>query len=421
MKKILCVLLAATLMAGVMQAGEKATLNFAVMKQFNEDPVKERAEQYQRENPHVTINLIQLPTSNNTNEIHQWLVTNLGSLSGDVDIASADCIWFPEFASAGWLLDVSKYFTEEEKSEHFPGAIETVSYQGKMFGVPWYIDGGLLFYRDDLLKKHGVNPPHTWDELIAGAEKILKAENNPKLNGFVFQAKQAEVLVCDLVEFLGSKGAVLDANGKPVINNEYGKRVAHLMHDLIFKNKISPREVNTFDEEPSRIVFTDGNAIFHRNWSYAYNVSQNPEQSSIVGKVGILPMPAFPGAKSASCLGGWQWAISKVTKHPEEVVKFAKYMSSYDSQVFFADRHSLIPTRAAVFEDKLIVTKHSFMASLKDVFVGATPRPITPLYPEVSLALQATFSKICSTENIDIDKELDDLAEEIEQIVSILD
>ncbi|MEI6156909.1 MAG: extracellular solute-binding protein, partial [Atribacterota bacterium] len=247
---------------------------------------------------------------------------------------------------------------------------------------------------------------------------ILQGENNPKLKGFLWQAKQAEVLVCDLVEFLGSTGRVLDTNGKVVINNEQGKKTAQLMHDLIFKEQITPEEVNTFDEEPSRTVFTDGNAIYLRNWTYVWNVSQNKDQSSVVDKVGIVPMPAFSGAASASCLGGYQWGISSASKHPEEAVKFAQFLSSYDSQKFFAKVLSLTPTRPKVYEDAEIAKTNPFLVSLKDVFVGTTPRPITPVYPEVSLALQSSFSKICSTKDIDVNAELDTLAKQIEDIVA---
>ncbi len=423
MRKTVWALLCACILVGcaAVHAGEKVTLTFAAIKMYTEDPMKPLIDQYQKENPHVTINFIQLPSPNNSTEIHQWLVTNLGANSGDVDVVTADCVWFPEFASAGWLLDVSKHYTDQEKGEHFKGAIETVTYQNKMYGVPWYVDGGLLYYRKDLLEKHGVKPPRTWPELISGANAILKAENNPKLNGFLYQAKQAEVLVCDLVEFLGSQGAVLDKSGNAVINNEYGKRTARLMNDLIFKHKISPREVNTFDEEPSRTVFTDGNAVFLRNWTYVWNVAQNPQNSSVVDKIGIVPVPAFEGASSSSCLGGYQWAVSGATRHPEEAVKFAKFLSSYNSQKHFAKMLSLAPTRPAVFDDAEIKSINPFLVELKEVFTGSTPRPITPLYPDVSLALQSTFSRICSTEGIDIDAELDKLAAEIKQISSLLD
>lgn len=147
-------------------------------------------------------------------------------------------------------------------------------------------------------------------------------------------------------------------------------------------------------------------------------MAQNPDNSSVVGKVGIVPMPAFEGADSASCLGGYQWAISGATKNPDEA---AKFLSSYNSQKHFAKMLSLAPTRPAVFDDAEIKAINPFLVELKDVFTGSTPRPITPLYPDVSLALQSTFSRICSTEGIDIDAELDKLAAEIKQISSMLD
>lgn len=415
---LLVVVMALSFVSNVVFAQEPITLTFAAIKFYMEDPMKPLIEKYQADNPNVKINFIQLPSPNNSTEVHQWLVTNLAAKTGDLDIVTADCIWFPEFASAGWLLDVTNKFNADELKEYFNGAVETVSYQGKMYGVPWFVDGGLLYYRKDLLDKYGVQPPKTWDELINSAKMIVEKENDPKLKGFLWQAKQAEVLVCDLVEFLGSKGRVLDADGKVVINNEYGKRTAQLMHDLIFNEQITPEEVNTFDEEPSRTVFTDGNAVFLRNWTYVWNVAQNPDQSSVVDKVGIVPMPAFADAASASCLGGYQWGISTASKHPEEAIKFVKFLSNYESQKWFAQVLSLTPTRPAVYEDPDIVKANPFLVSLKNVFVGTTPRPITPVYPEVSLALQSAFSKICSTKDIDVNTELDTLAKEIEGIVS---
>ncbi|MCX6089965.1 MAG: ABC transporter substrate-binding protein [Candidatus Atribacteria bacterium] len=422
MKKLLVtfllVVLFVSFVSSVVFAEEPITLTFAAIKFYGEDPMKPLIEKYQQENPNIKINFIQLPSPNNSTEVHQWLVTNLAAKTGDLDVITADCIWFPEFTSAGWLLDVTDKFTPDEQKDYFKGAVETVSYQGKLYGIPWFVDGGLLYYRKDLLEKYGVQPPKTWDELVSSTKKILQGENNPKLKGFLWQAKQAEVLVCDLVEFLGSTGRVLDAKGKVVINNEQGKKTAQLMHDLIFKEQITPEEVNTFDEEPSRTVFTDGNAIYLRNWTYVWNVSQNKDQSSVVDKVGIVPMPAFSGAASASCLGGYQWGISSASKHPEEAVKFAQFLSSYDSQKFFAKVLSLTPTRPKVYEDTEIAKTNPFLVSLKDVFVGTTPRPITPVYPEVSLALQSSFSKICSTKDIDVNAELDTLAKQIEDIVA---
>ncbi len=398
-------------------AGEPITLTLAAVKIFTEDSIGPLCRKYEEQNPGIKINFIQLPSTNNSTEVHQWLVTNMGAMSGDVDVVALDCIWFPEFASAGWLLDIGQYFPVSEREAYFKGTIDTVTYKGKIYGVPWMVDGGLLYYRKDLLDKYSISPPETWEEMIAACKKIMAGENNPKLQGFVYQAKQAEIVVCDLVSFLGGKGAVFDAEGKCVINNQYGKRAAAMMHDLIFKHQVSPREVNTFDEEPSRIMFTDGNAIFLHNWTYVWNVAQNDNHSSVVGKVGARPLPHYKGDASASCLGGYQWAASAAPKHPREAADFMRFLSSYDSQKHFHDAISAFPPRMAVF-DHPDIAKDPFMGAVREVFKGSTPRPITPVYPEVSLAIQNTFSKICSTEEIDIDAELDALAAEIEEIVS---
>lgn len=405
---------------GVAAAGEQITLTLAAVKIFTEDSIGPLCRKYEELNPNIKINFIQLPSTNNSTEVHQWLVTNMAAMSGDVDVVTLDCIWFPEFASAGWLLDIGDYFTKADRDAYFKGTIDTVTYKGKVYGVPWMVDGGLLYYRKDLLDKYNVKPPETWDELIAACKTILDGEKNPKLVGFSYQAKQAEIVVCDLVSFLGGKGAVFDKDGNCVINNEYGKRAARMMHDLIFKHKVSPREVNTFDEEPSRILFTDGNAVFLRNWTYVWNVSQNEKNSSVVGKVGTKPLPRYDGDTSASCLGGYQWAASAASKHPKEAAEFMKFLSSYDSQKHFRNVISAFPPRMAVFDDPEIA-KDPFMNSVREVFKGSTPRPITPVYPEVSLALQESFSRICSTEDINIDAELDRLAKEIEEIISQID
>ncbi|HHV63339.1 MAG TPA: ABC transporter substrate-binding protein [Firmicutes bacterium] len=375
-------------------AQEKIKLTLASMKTFGIDTMPLLIRRFEKLHPNIEVEFVEMPSPNYSTEIHQYLVTTLAGETGDIDVFTIDCIWFPEFGEAGWLLNMDPYIAAQEKANYFKGAIETVSYKGHQVGMPWYIDAGMLYYRKDLLDKYGFKPPKTWDELIHQAQVILKGEKNPNLHGFIWQGRQAEVLVCDLVEFLGSDGAVLDDKGNVVINNEAGLRAAQLMYDLIYKYKITPESVNTYDEEPSRQVFTSGNAIFLRNWSYVWNIAQDPKESKVVGKVGIAPIPAFKGSKSASCLGGYQFAVNKYSEHPKEAAELAKFLSSPESQLYFAQKISFAPTRPAVYDNAKLAKQNPFLVSLKDVFVYATPRPIHPRYPEISLILQSEFSKL---------------------------
>ena len=207
--------------------------------------------------------------------------------------------------------------------------------------------------------------------------------------GYLWQGKQAEVLVCDAVEVITSNnGAILAADGLSArINEPEAVAAIKFLYDTINTTKISPQNVLSWDEEPSRQPFTSGEAMFMRNWSYVYPIAQDPAASQVVDKVGVAPLPHFPGGKSAATLGGYQLGVNANSKQREAAVEFLTWLSSPEIQQRIALNFGLAPTRPALFEDAQIKAEQPFMASLQSVFTGATPRPITPKYAEVSLAL----------------------------------
>jgi multiple sugar transport system substrate-binding protein len=236
--------------------------------------------------------------------------------------------------------------------------------------------------------------------------------------GFLWQGKQAEVLVCDLVEFVGSAGgSILAADGKTVqIADPAAVTGVQFMYDTMNKAKISPKDLLSWDEEPSRRPFTAGQAAFLRNWSYVYAIAQDPAQSKVVDKVAVAPLPAFPGGKSTACLGGYQFGVSASSKNKEAAVEFVKWMSSPATQLKFATEVGLAPSRSAVFDDPELAKANPFMVKLKDVFVGGAPRPVTPKYPQVSLALQSGVSRALSSG--DVQGALTQAKNQIEQSVA---
>ncbi len=258
----------------------------------------------------------------------------------------------------------------------------------------------MLYYRKDLLQQIGAAVPQTWQDLATAAAAIQKA-GGAKF-GFLWQGKQAEVLVCDLVEFIASNGgAILASDGKTVlINQEPAVAAVQFMYDTINKLKISPQDVLSWDEEPSRRPFTAGQAVFLRNWSYVYSIAQNPKESSVVDKIGVAPLPHFPGGKSAACLGGYQYGVNASTKNREAAIDFVTWMSSPATQLKFATDVGLAPTRPAVFDEPALAQAQPFMHQLRDVFTGATPRPVTPKYAQVTLALQSAVSRALAEGNV---------------------
>jgi multiple sugar transport system substrate-binding protein len=274
--------------------------------------------------------------------------------------------------------------------------VQACTWQEKLTALPWFVDSGMLYYRKDL----GFNAPTTWEELIASAKQA--ASSGGVKFGFLWQAKQAEVLVCDLVSFIGSNGgAILQADGKTVsIADEPAIEAVQLMRDLINKEQITPADVLSWDEEPSRRPFTAGEAAFLRNWSYVWKISQSDAESKVVDKVAVVPLPHFPNKKSAAALGGYQYGINASSKKREAAVEFVRWMSSPETQLRFATQLGLCPTRAAVFDQPEIAKEQPFMQQLKGVFLGAIPRPVTPKYPQVTLVLQSEVSRALTNGNV---------------------
>ena len=370
-------------------------LTFASAKFYGKQTIGEVVDAFNSSQSKVRVTYKELPPPSSSTEVHQTLVQQLARRNGDPDVFTQDIIWIAEFAAAKWALPLDEYFKDSVK-DYFSGMVQACTWQGKLTALPWFVDSGMLYYRKDL----GFTAPTTWEELIASAKQTTAA-NSVKF-GFLWQAKQAEVLVCDLVSFIGSNdGAILQADGKTVsIADDPAIEAVQLMRDLINKEQVTPADVLSWDEEPSRRPFTAGEAAFLRNWSYVWKISQSDTESKVVDKVGVVPLPHFPNKKSAAALGGYQYGINASSKKREAAVEFVRWMSSPETQLRFATQLGLCPTRSAVFDRPEIAQEQPFMQQLKDVFLGAIPRPVTPKYPQVTLVLQSEISRALTSGNV---------------------
>jgi multiple sugar transport system substrate-binding protein len=346
---------------------------------------------FEDENHGIAVKDETLPAS--TDEQHQFYVINLEGKSSDFDILSMDVIWVPEFARAGWLRNLSNLLPVDERKEFFQGPMDAVTYKGKVYAVPWYIDAGILYYRKDLLEKYNLSPPKTWQELVDTARYITSKEKG--LYGFIWQGKQYEGLVCNVLEyFWDNRGDVLK-NGKVVINSPENIYALQFMRDLITKYKITPPLVTTAIEEPTRHIFGNGRALFMRNWPYAWNIFER-EGTPVKGKVGVAPLPSFKSGMSASTLGGWQLGINRYSKNQDAAEKLIKFLTSPEAQKTIALTIGYKPTRESLYKDKDLKEKQPFIASLYEIFLNARPRPVTPYYMMITQVMQPEFSAALS-------------------------
>jgi multiple sugar transport system substrate-binding protein len=396
-------------------AQSKAEITFASARFFAKDSMNQVIEQYNSSQNSVHVTYTELPPPSSSTEVHQQLVQQLARQNGSPDLFTQDIIWIAEFAEAGWALPLDSYFTADSMKVYFPGIVQGCTWKGKLTAMPWFVDSGMLFYRTDILEKLGASVPQTWDELIAAATKGMGGDTK---FGFLWQGKQAEVLVCDLVSFVGTNGgAILAPDGATVkIADPEAQAAVQLMYDTINKHKITPSDVLSWDEEPSRRPFTSGQSVFLRNWSYTWGLAQDKNESQVVDKVGVAPLPHFPGKSSAACLGGYQYGVNASSQNKDAAIDFLRWLSTAETQLHFATAQGLAPTRQDVFDNPELAKAQPFMQKLKDVFVGALPRPVTPKYPQVTLVLQSEVSRALATG--DVSGALANAKEKIEKIVA---
>jgi multiple sugar transport system substrate-binding protein len=355
------------------------------------EPFRRLLDRFEREHPGIKVKDEALPAS--TDEQHQFYVVNLEGKSADFDVLSMDVIWVQEFARAGWLRDLSRLLAPGERQAFFPGPIRAVIHDGGLYAVPWYIDAGLLYYRRDLLDTYGRRVPRTWPELVETAKYITDQEKD--LYGFIWQGKQYEGLVCNVLEYLWSDGGDVLREGRVVINSPANVAALSFMRDLIVKERVTPPLVTTAIEEPTRHLFGGGKALFMRNWPYAWNVFQR-EGSPVRGKTGVAALPSFPGHDSASTLGGWQLGINRNSKHAEAAEKLVRFLTSPAAQKTLALTVGYKPTRRSLYRDADLLREQPFIAGLYGIFMKARPRPVTPYYMMITQVMQPEFSAAVS-------------------------
>jgi trehalose/maltose transport system substrate-binding protein len=300
----------------------------------------------------------------------------LGAGASDIDVFQIDVIW-PGILG-NHFIDLKAHSKGAEAS-HFEAIVQNNTVGGKLVAMPWFTDAGLLYYRKDLLEKHGAQPPTTWAELTETAKKIQDAERaagNDKMWGFVWQGKAYEGLTCNALEWVTSfgGGTIVDGAGKVTINNP--QAVTALQTAAGWIGTITPDGVLNYAEEEARGVFQAGNAVFMRNWPYAWALSQ--EDPNLKDKVGVVALPkGGADGRHAAALGGWQLAVSKYSKNPEVAADLVLYLTSKEVQKQRAIQGSYNPTIAELYKDQDVLAATPFFGQLYDTFVNAVPRPST--------------------------------------------
>jgi multiple sugar transport system substrate-binding protein len=324
------------------------------------------------------------------------LRTEFQAGGGTIDVMGGDVIWPAQFAANGWIADLSDLFTEELRSEYLDAPIQANTYKDGIYGVPWFTDAGMFYYRRDLLDKAGAGgPPQTWDQVVDLSRKIVEAGDAEY--GMLLEGAEYEGGVCNGCEYIwGSGGNILseDDLSKVVIDSPQAANGLAIERMLVAEG-VAPEAVAVYKEQEAHTAFLGGGYAFIRNWPYMFGLVSDPTISSLkTDQIGIAPLPvANDGDQSYSALGGWNFFINEASERKEQAWEFIKYMSDPKRQSFFAVNASLLPTKKALYEDKQVLKDAPAVEVAKEVTQNARPRPTHPFYSDMSLDLSQAFNE----------------------------
>lgn len=367
-------LAAALLSVGLMAQASAATISISCGAVGQELTLCEEAARAWAEKTGNEVKIVSTPNSATERlALYQQI---LAAGSADIDVYQIDVIW-PGIL-ANHFVDLTDKIPADEVAQHFKPIVDNNTVKGQLVALPWFTDAGVLYYRKDLLEKYNKQPPKTWQELAETAKFIQdeeRAAGNDKIWGFVYQAKAYEGLTCNALEWIDSFGGgqIVDDDGKITINNPQAAAALDWAASTV--GTVAPEGVLNYSEEEARGVWQSGNAVFMRNWPYAWSLG-NAEDSPIKGKIGVSALPSGgEGGKQTGTLGGWQLAVSKYSANLDAAVDLVRYLAGLEEQKRRAIVGSYNPTIEGLYKDPDVLAATPFFGELYDTFVNAVARP----------------------------------------------
>jgi multiple sugar transport system substrate-binding protein len=335
--------------------------------------------------PSEQVRIVELPES--ADDQRQQMVQNAQVKSDAFSVLNLDVVWTGEFAANRWITELPQQ--QFDLSGFLQPAVDTAKYRGRLFAMPFKSNGGLLFYRKDLLQKAGVGePPKTFAEMSADCQKVQALPEAAGIGCYSGQYEKYEGLTANFAEAVNSAGGtIIGPDGKPDVNTPQAKAGLDTLVQG-FKSGMIPKEAITFQEEDSRRAFEAGKLVFENIWPYQWDKGNQTDGSSqVAGKFDVAPLPGISGP-GVSTIGGYNMAISSFAKNKATALDFIKYMTSEQTQRSNLLATSEAPVLAKLYDDPSLVQKYPYLPTLKASIMGAKPRPVVVHYGDVTKAIQ---------------------------------
>jgi multiple sugar transport system substrate-binding protein len=353
-----------------------------------------------------------------TGQRFDQLRTEMQAGGKNMDVILGDVIWTAQLAANDWIVDLSNRFSESERRKFLPGSIEAITYEGKTWGVPWFTDTGLLYYREDLLEQSGFSEgPATWEEL---KEMALKVKQDAGTRyGYAFQGANYEGGVVNGLEFIWTHGGeVLDPQDPNKVLIDSPNAIAGLETERsMIADGIAPEAIATYHEDESAGIFQNGDAVFLRNWPYVYALLGDPAESEVKPEqVGVSDLPSADGQPGNGAVGDQPLYINAFSENQDAAWEFIKFLSAPEQQKLRAIDGSYLPTLKGLYDDQEIRETVPVVGLAEEALQHTKPRPVSPYYSDMSLVMAEEFNASLNGE-ISPEEAAQTLQQEIERFI----
>jgi multiple sugar transport system substrate-binding protein len=347
--------------------------------------VRAQLNRFADRHPQVRVELRVTPDA--ADQRHQLYVQWLNARSPAPDVLQLDVVWTAEFAAAGWILPLDRYAPEVD--DFVPAALRASRWQGALYALPWFVDVGLLYWRTDLLR----NAPSSLMTLEQAARQSTTSGETPF--GLVWTGARYEGLVTVFVEYLAAfGGGILSDEGRVTVDEPQAVEALSRMCREIGSDGVVPIAALNWREEEVRLAFQNGQAVFMRNWPYAWSLLQEPAQSRVAGRVAAAPFPGVEGHEPVAALGGAQLAVNAHSAQPQLAFALAQFLTAPEQMLERARLVAQLPARLSLYDDEALERVLPIpMPPVRRALDAAIPRPVTPVYSELSEILQVSLHR----------------------------
>jgi len=389
-------------------AADTETLRFWAMGREGE-VVGELLREFEQRNPGIRVELQQLPWTG----AHAKLLTAFAGGSTP-DVAQLGNTWLPELVALGALAPLDSELatsTAVSAVDYFPGIFATNRIGDAVYGIPWYVDTRLLFYRRDLLAAAGFEmPPENWREWRK-AMIAIKAQAGPERHAILLPLNEFEPL---LALALQQDEPLLRDGGRHGNFRGAGFRRALGFYLDLFREGLTPRASNT---QIANVWSEFGDGAFAFYLSGPWNIAEFKRRlpTGQQGDWATAPLPG-PGGPGASTAGGASLVIFAASKRKSAAWRLIEFLSEPTVQSRFHALTGNLPPRRGAWNDSALADDVHVQA-FREQLERAKPTPAIPEWERIATEMQLVAEHAVLTGQ-DVDTAVTDLDRRVDAILS---